>query len=69
MIIVSMVMLFLSLLFISLSELLVEEQATKSILLILCLSIDRDMIILFFAMVRLELSLVSFERVINALTI
>jgi Na+/H+-translocating membrane pyrophosphatase len=69
MIVVSLLMLLLSLLFIVLSEWMVEDTSTKSILLMVCLSIDRDMVILFFAMVRLELSLVSFERVLNALSL
>lgn len=60
MVIVNALMLILSLLFIVLSQWLVEDTLIKSILLMVCLSIDRDMTTLFFALVRLELSLVSF---------
>lgn len=53
-------MLCLSLLFIALSEYLVSESTTKSVLLMICLNLDSDMLMLFYAWVRLELSLVSF---------
>ena len=57
---VGLTTLTLSLLFIYLSLWLIQDPTTKSILLMICLTLDRDMILLFFAMVRLELSLVSF---------
>jgi hypothetical protein len=62
---IALLMLMLALLFITLSLWLVEDTLTKSILLMACLTIDQDMLALFYALVRLELSLVSFERVLN----
>jgi hypothetical protein len=30
-----------------------------------CLTVDQDILMLFYALIRLELSLVSYERVLN----
>ena len=67
MLLVSLITLFLSIILILLSIWQVEDAQTRSILILICLSIDRDMLLVFFSMVRLELSLVSFERVLNIL--
>lgn len=67
MLLLSLIALFLSIILILLSIWQVEDPDIRSIIIMVCLSLDRDMLLVFFALVRLELSFVSFERVLNIL--
>jgi hypothetical protein len=67
MILLNIILLVFSLFLVGLCKELEIDPINKSILLIACLNVDYDLINTFFSAVRLEICLVSFERVINAL--
>lgn len=67
MIILNAIILIFTLVLLSLCKELDIDPIDKSILLIACLNIDFDIMNTFIYAVRLEISMVSFERVINAL--
>lgn len=53
MLITNLAVALMSLLMILLSHWLVDSTTTKSVLIIVCLSMDRDMAVLFLAIIRL----------------
>lgn len=67
MIILNAIILIFTLVLISLCKELDIDPINKSILLIACLNIDFDIMNTFISAVRLEICMVSFERVVNAL--
>ncbi len=66
-IILNIIVLILTLIIVAISKEVDISRIDKSILVIACLNIDYDLINIFIYSVRLEICLVSFERVLNAL--
>ena len=67
MILVSLTLMCLSCVLLVATHWIEISEGARGVLFMVCVNADSDLLMMFYASVRVELSLVSFERVINLL--